>query len=110
MSLHSAMTSEYASPSLVGDGSTAKVYGVIMFVRCSVIIIIKYYHDKINNKELQIQSVYYKNFICWALKFNLGPDFYIHYPQNHYPSRRYLDMNFVVISFLSVKCRAEEDF
>jgi hypothetical protein len=46
------------------------MYVTIRYVICSVIIIIKYYHDKINNKEPLIQWVYYLNFICLILKFN----------------------------------------
>jgi len=43
---------------------------IIEYVICSVIIIIKYYHDTINNKEQLIQWVYYLNSICLTLKFN----------------------------------------
>lgn len=50
--------------------SKAVAYATIEYERCSVIIIIKYYHDTINNKVQLIQWVYYLNFICLALKFN----------------------------------------
>lgn len=51
MNFHFAATWECASPSSLAVGSMAKGCVIIEYARCSVIFIIKYYHDTINNKE-----------------------------------------------------------